>query len=151
MLDVIDKRWPWSFNFLNYVILYCAGSPQVGLKRKKKRSGKNFNIFSRVFWSTKKAFSNFLQSFQDFMTSLFEAADKKELGNEKTNLFERSVKACMMLAVVVLSIVVFKRSAAAKRGWLYHPNNRGLGSFVIFVDTYPMIMWGWISGHHSPW
>jgi hypothetical protein len=92
------------------------GSPQVGLKQKKKRSGKNFNIFSRVFWSTKKAFSNFLQSFQDFMTSLFEAADKKELGNEKTNVFERSVKACMMLAMVVLSIVVFKRSAAAKRG-----------------------------------
>jgi hypothetical protein len=43
-------------------------------------------------------------------------ADKKVLGNEKGNLFERSMKACMMLAVVVLAVVVFKRSAVVRRG-----------------------------------
>ncbi len=53
------------------------------------------------------------------MSSLFEtAADKNVLsGTEKGNtVFEWSVKACMMLAVVVLAIVVFKRSAVVRRG-----------------------------------
>lgn len=55
------------------------------------------------------------------MSSLFEtAADKNVLsGNEKGNsVFEWSMKACMMLAVVVLAIVVFKRSAVVRRGWV---------------------------------
>lgn len=55
------------------------------------------------------------------MSSLFEtAADKNVLsGTEKGNtVFEWSVKACMMLAVVVLAIVVFKRSAVVRRGWV---------------------------------
>lgn len=80
---------------------------------------KNANIFSRFFWKSKQAFSNFITSFQEFMTSLFETAEKKGPGssaNDKNNLFERSLKACMMLAVLVLTIVVFKRSAAVRRG-----------------------------------
>ncbi len=53
------------------------------------------------------------------MSSLFEtSADNNVVsGNEKGNtVFEWSVKACMMLAVVVLAIVVFKRSAVVRRG-----------------------------------
>lgn len=84
------------------------------------QSSKSSNIFSRLYWSTKTAFDNFIKQFQDFMSSLFEtaAADKNVLsGNEKGNtVFEWSVKACMMLAVVVLAIVVFKRSAVVRRG-----------------------------------
>lgn len=52
-----------------------------------------------------------MQNFQEFMTSLFDTADKNGAGNEKSNLLDRSLKACMMLAVLVLAIVVFKRSA----------------------------------------
>jgi hypothetical protein len=83
------------------------------------QSSKSSNIFSRLYWSTKTAFDNFMKQFQDFMSSLFEtAADKNVLsGTEKGNtVFEWSVKACMMLAVVVLAIVVFKRSAVVRRG-----------------------------------
>lgn len=96
----------------------AAAAPEDGgVNLERTRSRKSSNIFSRLFWSTKKAFLNFIKQFQDFMSSLFEMADKKVLGNEKGNLFERSLKACMMLAVVVLAIVVFKRSAVVRRGW----------------------------------
>jgi len=86
---------------------------------KGKGSRKNNNVFSRLFWKSKKAFANFMTSFQDFVTALFESAEKKgpaNSANEKTNFFERSVKACMMLAILVLAVVVFKRSAQVKRG-----------------------------------
>ena len=86
---------------------------------KGKGSRKNNNVFSRLFWKSKKAFTNFITSFQDFVTALFETAEKKgpaNSTNEKTNFFERSVKACMMLAILVLAVVVFKRSAQVKRG-----------------------------------
>lgn len=89
------------------------------MDQKVKGYRKNTNVFSRLFWKSKKAFADFISNFQDFVTSLFETAEKKGPGNsnnEKTNFFERSVKACMMLAVLVLAIVVFKRSAAVKRG-----------------------------------
>lgn len=89
------------------------------MDQKAKGSRKNTNVFSRFFWKSKQAFANFITSFQDFVTALFETAEKKGPGtsaNEKTNFFERSVKACMMIAVLVLAIVVFKRSAAVKRG-----------------------------------
>ncbi|KAG0625537.1 hypothetical protein M758_2G063300 [Ceratodon purpureus] len=89
------------------------------MDQKVKGSRKNTNVFSRFFWKSKKAFADFISNFQDFVTALFETAEKKRPGsddNEKTNFFERSVKACMMLAVLVLAIVVFKRSAAVKRG-----------------------------------
>jgi hypothetical protein len=86
---------------------------------KGKGSRKNNNVFSRLFWKSKQAFANFITSFQDFVTALFETAENKgpaNSANGKTNFFERSVKACMMLAILVLAVVVFKRSAQFKRG-----------------------------------
>ena len=96
-----------------------ADSLGGAMDQKVKHSRKNTNVFSRFFWKSKKAFANFISSFQEFVTALFETAEKKVPGSsdsEKNNFFERSVKACMMLAVLVLAIVVFKRSAAVKRG-----------------------------------
>lgn len=49
------------------------------------------------------------------MTSLFDTAEKNGADNEESNLFDLSLKACMMLAVLVLAIVVFKRSALVRR------------------------------------
>jgi len=99
-----------------FVNVEAAAPEDGGVNLERTRSRKSSNIFSRLFWSTKKAFLNFIKQFQDFMSSLFEMADKKVIGNEKGNVFERSLKACMMLAVVVLAIVVFKRSAVVRRG-----------------------------------
>lgn len=89
------------------------------MDQKAKGSRKSTNVFSRFFWKSKQAFANFITSFQDFVKAVFEGAEGKGPGissNEKANFFERSVKACMMLAVLVLAIVVFKRSATVKRG-----------------------------------
>lgn len=95
--------------------LYTAASPENDSEQEGKSSHTTSNVFSQVFWSTKKVFSRFIQNFREFMTSLFDTTDKKGVGNEKSNLFDRSLKACMMLAVLVLAIVVFKRSALVRR------------------------------------
>lgn len=50
---------------------------------------------------------------------LFEIVEKKGFGisvNEKINFFECLVKVCMMIVVLVLVIVVFKRLVVVKWG-----------------------------------
>jgi hypothetical protein len=103
----------------NFITPTSEDSLGGAVNQKAKASRKNTNVFSRFFWKSRKAFADFIANFQEFVTALFETAEKKRPGstdNEKANFFERSVKACMMLAVLVLAIVVFKRSAAVKRG-----------------------------------
>lgn len=91
-----------------------------GAMEQKVRGSRKNNVFSRFYWKSKQAFANFIASFQDFMAALFETADKKAPGgmsaSEKSGFLDRTVKACMMLAVLVLAVVVFKRSANFKRG-----------------------------------
>lgn len=91
----------------------------VSMVQKVESSSKHTNIFTQIFWKSKKAFLYFIQGFQNFVASLFETVEKNSHGsggNEKVNFLERSLRACMMLAVLVLTIVVFKRSISAKRG-----------------------------------
>jgi len=91
-----------------------------GMNKNVKSSQNHTNVFSQFFWKSKKAFTKFVTSFQDFVTSLFETVEKKSPVNrasdEKTNFFERTVKASFMFAVMVLAVVIFKRSAVFKRG-----------------------------------
>lgn len=94
-------------------------SDGVSMVQKVESSSKHTNIFTQVFWKSKKAFLYFIQGFQNFVASLFETVEKNSHGsggNEKVNFLERSLRACMMLAVLVLTIVFFKRSISAKRG-----------------------------------
>ncbi|XP_024368679.1 uncharacterized protein [Physcomitrium patens] len=98
-----------------------AGMPSGGVSmvQKVESSSKHTNIFTQIFWKSKKAFLYFIQGFRNFVASLFETVEKNSHGsggNEKVNFLERSLRACMMLAVLVLTIVVFKRSISAKRG-----------------------------------
>ncbi len=70
------------------------------------------NIFACFYWSTKKAFKQFVATLQDLIRGIFDATDKKVFAGEEGDFIERTIKSCMMLAMIVLSIVVFKRSAA---------------------------------------
>lgn len=91
-------------------------------------SDDDINIFTRFYWSTKKAFKQFVATLQELMSSLFDANDKKVFAEAEkdSDFIERTIKSCTMLAVVVLSIVVFKRSAAQSIWYPFLP--------VIFVD-----------------
>jgi hypothetical protein len=67
----------------------CTITPIVAFASPKTtQSRKSFNIFSRLYWSTKIAFDNFIEQFQDFMSSLFETIANKNVvsGNEKGNI-----------------------------------------------------------------
>ena len=104
-----------SHELVNCIVYSLQPLLRMIQNRREKGSHTTFNIFSQLFWSTRKVFSRFIQNFQEFMTSLFDTADKNGAGNEKSNLLDRSLKACMMLAVLVLAIFVFKRSALLRR------------------------------------
>lgn len=69
------------------------------------------NIFSRFFWNTKTAFSHFIATLQELISGIFDTAEKKVYLSETDDFFERTVRSSMMLSVLVLSLVVFKRSA----------------------------------------
>lgn len=69
------------------------------------------NIFSQFFWNTKTAFSHFIATLQELISGIFDTAEKKVYLSETDDFFERTVRSSMMLSVLVLSLVVFKRSA----------------------------------------
>ncbi len=53
-----------------------------------------------------------MATLQNLIHGIFDATDKKVFAGEEGGFIERTIKSCMMLAMIVLSIVVFKRSAA---------------------------------------
>jgi len=69
------------------------------------------NVFSQFFWNTKTAFSHFIATLQELISGIFDTAEKKVYLSETDDFFERTVRSSMMLSVLVLSLVVFKRSA----------------------------------------
>lgn len=73
---------------------------------------KDTNIFSHVFWNTKKAFVQFMASLQELIRGIFDTAEEQLQSTETDDFFERTVRSTMMLSVLVMSLVVFKRSAA---------------------------------------
>lgn len=73
---------------------------------------KDTNIFSHVFWNTKKAFVQFMATLQELIRGIFDTAEEQLQSTETDDFFERTVRSTMMLSVLVMSLVVFKRSAA---------------------------------------
>lgn len=72
----------------------------------------DYNIFSHVYWNTKKAFAHFMATLQELIRGILVTAEEKFQPTETDDFFDRTVRATMMLSVLVMSLVVFKRSAA---------------------------------------
>lgn len=71
------------------------------------------NLFSHVFWHTKKAFTQFMATLQELIRGIFDVTEEKlKISDDDDAFFERTVRSTMMLSVLVMSLVVFKRSAA---------------------------------------
>jgi hypothetical protein len=56
-------------------------------------SDDDINIFARFYWSTKKAFKQFVVTLQELMSSLFDANDKKVFGEveKDSDFIERTI------------------------------------------------------------
>ena len=71
------------------------------------------NIFSQVYWNTKKAFTQFLTTLQELIRGIFDTTEQKlQISDDDDEFFQHTVRSTMMLSVLVMSLVVFKRSAA---------------------------------------
>jgi hypothetical protein len=67
------------------------------------------NIFSQVYWNTKKAFAQL----QELIRGIFDTAEQRlQVTDDDDDFFQHTVRSTMMLSVLVMSLVVFKRSAA---------------------------------------
>lgn len=70
----------------------------------------NPNLYARVVERTKKAISQLMEGVIDFISGAFELADSKVFAEKDGDPFDRTIKSCMVLAVMVLTIVSVKRS-----------------------------------------
>jgi hypothetical protein len=71
------------------------------------------NIFSQVYWNTKKAFAQFMTTLQELIRGIFDTAEQRlQVTDDDDDFFQHTVRSTMMLSVLVMSLVVFKRSAA---------------------------------------
>ncbi|KAG0567268.1 hypothetical protein M758_7G155800 [Ceratodon purpureus] len=71
------------------------------------------NIFSHVYWNTKKAFTQFMATLQELIRGIFDTTEQTlKISDDDEDFFQHTVRSTMMLSVLVMSLVVFKRSAA---------------------------------------
>lgn len=79
----------------------------------QKALNNDTNLFSHMFWHTKKAFSQFIATLQELIRGIFDVTEETlKVTDDDEAFFERTVRSTMMLSVLVMSLVVFKRSAA---------------------------------------